>query len=130
MAASKRSAVEAVLPVTIAQGGIRYAPGVKAGPWIFATGHKGNDDFAGGMAASVLRPGLPSWESSKHRRESDQIFSNLGRVLKAAGASYDDIVRVDQYYTDYRAVPPYHGARRAALGEHIPPSTSILQQRF
>jgi len=122
--------VEALLPVTIEQGGIRYAPGVKAGPWIFATGHKGNDDLAGSMAAKVLRSGLPSWESSKHRRESDQIFSNLGRVLNARSASYADIVRVDQYYTDYRAVPPYHGARRAALGEHIPPSTSILQQRF
>ncbi|HLF38462.1 MAG TPA: RidA family protein, partial [Burkholderiales bacterium] len=43
---------------------------------------------------------------------------------------FRNIVRVDQYYTDYRAVEQYHGARRAALGGHIPPSTSILQPRF
>jgi enamine deaminase RidA (YjgF/YER057c/UK114 family) len=126
----KKSAIQPLLPVTIEQGGIRYAPGVKAGRWIFATGHKGNAHFAGAMAPDVLREELPAWDSSKHRRESDQIFANLGRVLKAGGSRFANIVRVDQYYNDYRAVPPYHGARRAALGDHIPPSTSILMTRF
>lgn len=130
MALRKRSAVKPLLPVTIEQGGIRYAPGVKAGNWIFATGHKGNTDFADGMSTEVMREALPSWESSKHRREADRIFANLGRVLKAGGSRPGNIVRVDQYYTDYRAVPPYHGARRAALGDHIPPSTSILLPRL
>ena len=130
MATRKKSAVKALLPVTIEQGGIRYAAGIKAGNWIFATGHKGNADFAGGMDPAVMKVALPDWESSKHRRESDRIFANLGRVLKAGGSSYANIVRVDQYYNDYRAVPPYHGARRAALGDHIPPSTSILMPRF
>jgi len=130
MPTRKKSAVKPLLPVTIEQGGIRYAPGMKAGRWIFATGHKGNADFAGGMSADVMREALPSWDSSKHRRESDQIFANLGRVLQAGGSRYANIVRVDQYYTDYRAVPPYHGARRAALGDHIPPSTSILMPRL
>ena len=125
-----RTAVKALLPVTLAPGGIRYAPGIKAGPWVFATGHKGNADFAGGMADHVVSPALPAWKEAKHRRESDRIFANLGRVLKAGGSSFGNIVRVDQYYSDYRAVPPYHDARRAALGGHIPPSTSILQQRF
>ncbi|HEV7822478.1 MAG TPA: Rid family hydrolase [Burkholderiales bacterium] len=130
MAKKRKSAVKPLLPVTIPQGGIRYAPGVKAGRWIFATGHKGNADFTGAMAPHVLRDALPAWDSSKHRRESDQIFANLGRVLKAGGSRFANIVRVDQYYNDYRAVPPYHGARRAALGDHIPPSTSILMPRF
>ena len=130
MPTRKKSAVKPLLPVTIEQGGIRYAPGMKAGRWIFATGHKGNADFAGGMSADVMREALPSWDSSKHWRESDQIFANLGRVLQAGGSRFGNIVRVDQYYTDYRAVPPYHGARRAALGDHIPPSTSILMPRL
>lgn len=123
-------AVKPLLPVTIAQGGIRYAPGIKAGRWIFATGHKGNADFDGAMAPDVMRETLPTWENSKHRRESDRIFANLGRVLKAGGSRFANIVRVDQHYNDYRAVPPYHDARRAALGDHIPPSTSILMPRF
>jgi enamine deaminase RidA (YjgF/YER057c/UK114 family) len=130
MAKRVRPAVEPLLPVTLPKGGIHYAPGIKAGRWIFATGLKGTDDFAGGMSSAVLRPELPSWDSSKHRREADRIFANLARVLKAGGSDFRNIVRVDQYYTDYRAVEQYHGARRAALGGHIPPSTSILQPRF
>src|SRR5258705_527927 len=130
MATRKKSVVKPLLPVTIEQGGIRYAPGVKAGQWIFASGHKGNADFAGAMSQEVVREALPSWGSSKHRRESDQILPHLGRVLKAGGSRFGNIVRVAQYYNDYRAVPPYHGARRAALGDHIPPSTSILMPRF
>src|SRR3970040_2022711 len=130
MAKRVRPAVEPLLPVTLPKGGIRYGPGIKAGRWIFATGLKGTDDFAGGMSSAVLRPELPSWDRSKHRREADRIFANLARVLKAGGSGFRNIVRVDQYYTDYRAVEQYHGARRAALGGHIPPSTSILQPRF
>ncbi len=126
MPTKNKLAVKPLLPVTIAQGGIRYAAGVKAGRWIFATGHKGNSDFAGAMASGVVGAALPSWADSKHRRESDRIFANLGRVLKAGRSQFANIVRVDQFYTDYRAVPPYHDARRAALGDHIPPSTSIL----
>ncbi len=130
MSVKMKAAVKPLLPVTIPQGNIRYAPGIKAGKWIFATGHKGSADFAGAMSPDVLRESLPAWENSKHRRESDRIFANLGRVLKAGGSRYANIVRVDQYYNDYRAVPPYHDARRAALGDHIPPSTSILMPHF
>lgn len=130
MARRTRPAVEPLLPVTLPKGEIRYAPGVKAGRWIFATGHKGTADHVSGMSPDVLRPGLPSWDSAKHRRESDRIFLHLRNVLKAGGSDVRSIARVDQYYTDYRAVEPYHAARRAALGGHIPPSTSILQQRF
>ena len=125
-----RADVEALLPVTLARGDIRYAPGIKAGPWIFATGHKGVGEFCGPMSPDVLRSDLPSWDAPKHRRESDQIFVNLGRVLKAGGSDFASIVRVDQYYSAHRAVEHYHDARRAVLRDHIPPSTSILQQGF
>jgi len=82
------------------------------------------------MSPDVLATDLPSWNAPKHRRESDQIFANLERVLKAGGSDFRNIVRVDQYYSAHRAVEYYHDARRARLHDHIPPSTSILQQRF
>ena len=130
MAKRTRSAVEPLLPVTLPGSDIRYAPGVRAGRWIFATGHSATEGKVSGISPAVLRPALPSWDGSKHRRESDRIFANLARVLKAGGGDARSIVRLDQYYTDYRAVEQYHGARRAALAGHIPPSTSILQPRF
>jgi len=125
---STRPRVEPLLPVTINPGGIRYAPGVKAGPWIFATGHKGVDDFAGPMSPDVLRSGAPSYDKPKLRREAERIFANIARTLKAGGSSLKDVVRVDQNYTTSRAVEPYHDARRDILKDHIPPSTSTLTQ--
>lgn len=128
MARPKISTTEPLLPVIIAQGGIRFAPGIKAGRWVFATGHKGTHDYVSGMAPQVLQSGLPHYDKPKHKREAEQIFFNLERVLQAGGAKFRDIVRLDQYYTTHRAVEPYHDVRRAKLGDHIPPSTSVLQK--
>ncbi|HSQ03696.1 MAG TPA: hypothetical protein VLN59_06665, partial [Burkholderiales bacterium] len=100
----KTPATETLLPVTIPHGNIRYAPGVRAGRWVFATGHKGTADYVSGMSADVLRDALPHWDKPKLRREADQIFRNLEDVLKAGGSDLANIVRVDQNYTSGRAV--------------------------
>ena len=44
MARAFKPAVKPIEPVVIPKGNIRYAPGVRAGRWIFATGHKGVAD--------------------------------------------------------------------------------------
>jgi len=125
-----RAAVEALLPVTIPQGNIRYAPGIRAGRWIFATGHKGVTDYRRGLSDGVLRSALPQWDKSKLKREAEQIFKNVAAVLEAGGSELRNVVRVDQNYTTHKAVEPYHDTRRAVLKDHIPPSTSTLTQRL
>lgn len=130
MARSKQIAVRVINPVTIPQGNIRYAPGIRAGRWVFATGHKGTADYTGGMSAAVMREAAPHWDKPKLRREAEQIFRNVGSLLKAGGSNLQSIVRVDQNYTSGRAVESYHDARRAILKDHIPPSTSTLTQGF
>ena len=50
--------VEVLLPVDVNDGRFRYAGGVKAGRWLFATGHMATD-FKGGIAADVLRVETP-----------------------------------------------------------------------
>ncbi|MCC6532898.1 MAG: hypothetical protein IT531_10135 [Burkholderiales bacterium] len=128
MTSNARAAVEPVLPVTIEPGAIRYAPGVKAGPWLFATAHKGVARFDGPMADEVLRSALPHHDKPKLQREAERVFGNLKTVFDAAGSSLAHVVRVDQNYTTSKAVEPYHDARRALLADHIPPSTSTLTQ--
>jgi len=125
-----RAAVEALLPVTIPQGNIRYAPGIRAGRWIFATGHKGVTDYRRGLSDGVLRSALPQWDKSELKREAEQIFKNVAAVLEAGGSELRNVVRVDQNYTTHKAVEPYHDTRRAVLKDHIPPSTSTLTQRL
>ena len=128
MTGSSKSAVKVLQAVTIPKGNIRYAPGVRAGRWIFATGHKGTADYTSGMAQAVVQADAPRWSAPKLRREAEQIFRNTAAVFKAGGGDLRNIVRVDQNYTSGRAVESYHDARRAMLKDHIPPSTSTLTQ--
>jgi enamine deaminase RidA (YjgF/YER057c/UK114 family) len=125
-----KPSVEPLLPVTLQPGDIRYAPGVRAGRWVFATGHKGTTDFTGRMAPEVVDAAAPRHGEPKHKKEARRIFANLDQVLAAGGAQRAHVVRIDQYYTGARAVDPYHEVRREFFGGHIPPSTSNLHQRF
>ncbi len=125
-----QGAVSALLPVTIEPGGVRYAPGIRAGRWVFATGHKGTADFVSGMAPEVIDAEAPRHGLPKNKKEAQRIFTNFDRVLKAGGTTRGSVVRVDQYYTSARVVDAYHEVRREFFAGHIPPSTSNLHQRF
>jgi enamine deaminase RidA (YjgF/YER057c/UK114 family) len=127
--AAQRSAVTPLLPA-IQPGGVRYAPGVRAGRWVFATGHKGVADFSGGMAPEVVDASAPLHGLPKHKKEALRIFANFDKVLKAGGTDREHVVRVDQYYTGGQVVPAYHEVRRDFFAGHVPPSTSNLHQKF
>ena len=121
--------VEPLLPVAVPRSAARFARGVRAGRWIFATGVSGTD-FVSGLAPEVTRTAHPLNGPPPAKREAQRLYSNLREVLAAGGASFGDVVRLDQYYTTPDAVPPYHEVRTAAFDKRIPPSTSVLQQRF
>jgi len=113
--------IKALLPVTLQPGNILYAPGMRAGRWVFATGRATTADFD----ESAPRHGLP-----KHKIEAQHVFANFAKVLEAGGTDRKNVVRIDQYYTGARVVDPYHEVRREFFGGHVPPSTSNLHQRF
>ena len=119
-------AVEPISPVNLGNGRVLYAPGVRAGQWVFATGHMAQD-YAAGIADTVLQPRHPNSQGPKRAREAGRIFDNVSAVLAGGGASLDRIVRTDQYYTTVAMVPPFQAERRKRLGRLIPPSTSIVQ---
>ena len=127
---SSRAAVTPLLPVTVQPGDIRYAPGVRAGRWVFATGHKGTADFVSGMAPEVVDETAPRHGLPKCKKEAQRIFANLAKVLSAGGTDRKHVVRVDQYYTGGHVVDAYHDVRREFFASHVPPSTSNLHQRF
>ncbi|MGH8641283.1 MAG: RidA family protein [Burkholderiales bacterium] len=127
--AAQRSAVTPLL-AAIQPGGVRYAPGVRAGRWVFATGHKGVADCSGGMAPEVVDTAAPLHGLPKHKKEALRIFANFDKVLKAGGTDRKHVVRMDQYYTGGQVVPAYHEVRRDFFAGHVPPSTSNLHQKF
>jgi enamine deaminase RidA (YjgF/YER057c/UK114 family) len=122
-------AVEPLLPVELGAGKVKFAQGMKAGRWVFATGIMAQD-FTNGIAPDVLSERMPHAGLPKREKEAAAIFRNLDTVLRAGGTDRANLVRTDQYYTTVKAVPPYQHVRREFLSGRIPPSTSITQQRF
>src|SRR5215813_7752657 len=120
-------AVEPLLPVELGPGRIKFAQGVKAGRWVFATGLMAQD-FVHGIAPDVLATRAPHASLPKREKEAAPIFENLDAVLRAAGTDQSDLLRTDQFCTMGKAVRPYQQVRREFLRGRIPPSTSIAQQ--
>jgi len=108
---------------------VSYAYAVKAGPWIFLTGHEAFD-FERGIPDEVAGPaGFPLWGRPRSRREGDFILQRMGRILREFGSDLSQAVRLDQFYPNPRAVAAYHLARHAEFRDYIPPSTSVVMER-
>lgn len=106
-----------------------YAYAVKAGPWIFLTGHEAFD-FERGLAPDVEGPpGQRLTGRPPLRREADYLLKRMRAILKEFGSDLPNAVRVDQFYTMGQAVHAYHLARFAEFGDYVPPSTSIIMER-
>lgn len=123
------SPVEVLLPIKLGKGRIPYARGMRAGPWVFASGILAADDRGNlaPVAADGGRPlsGLPRWY-----REALCLYRRAEEVLKAGGTDLAHAVRSDQYFPDWRAVPFLHLARKERCGDYIAPSTSVLEPRL
>jgi enamine deaminase RidA (YjgF/YER057c/UK114 family) len=122
------SDVKPIAPVRI--GDIHYAQGIRAGSWLFFTGHEATD-YEHGIAAPVAGiPGLPLGGAPRYLREGKFIFDRFAQLIAAEGGDLRHIMRVDQYYPRAECVNPYQRARKALLKEYVPPSTSVLMEEL
>ena len=122
--------VKYIAPTRIGGTDIEYAQGVRAGPWLFFTGHMATD-FEHGLAAPVAgNPGRPLGMPPRYRREGDFIIDRFAKLIAAEGGDLRHIVRVDQYYPDAQVVNAYQRARKSVLKEFVPPSTSVLMDEL
>jgi enamine deaminase RidA (YjgF/YER057c/UK114 family) len=108
---------------------VSYAYAVKAGPWIFLTGHEAYDWETGIPDEVAGPPGFPLYGRNRSRREGDFILQRMGRLLREFGSDLRHAIRLDQYYPNPKAVAAYHLARHAEFGDYIPPSTSVVMER-
>lgn len=93
---------------------------------MFATGVMAPDS-RGALPTAVARAQLPLHGEPRYRSEAELLLNRAGEVLVAGGADFDRVVRLDQFFTDWRAVTHYQAARRQRFGAYVPPSTSIVQ---
>ena len=90
-----------------------YSQAIRAGGFLFAAGQTGLDPKTG-----VLRDGVEA--------QTEQVLDNLAAVLRAAGASFEDVVKTTLFLTDlanFQTVNGIYGARFS--GE--PPARSTVQ---
>ncbi|MFJ1576934.1 RidA family protein [Streptomyces sp. NPDC088182] len=59
--------------------------------------------------------------------QARQVFENLRRCLAAAGASFDDVVKLTYFVTDVAHLPAIREARDAVIDTACPPASSAVQ---
>jgi len=64
------------------------------------------------------------------RAQLEQTFKNLDACLKAAGATWADVVKTNTFVTDYEAFSKHREVRMRYLGVATPTSTTIQISRL
>ncbi|MFD9793540.1 RidA family protein [Streptomyces sp. NPDC059070] len=59
--------------------------------------------------------------------QAHQVFENLRRCLEAAGATFDDVIKMTVFVTDIALLPAIREARDAHLTNGRLPATSAVQ---
>ena len=57
--------------------------------------------------------------------QSRQAFSNVKEILALAGATMDDVVKINAFLTDINRYTEYSAARAEAFTNNIPASTAV-----
>ena len=86
---------------------------VDAGGFIYFSGQVGQDPTMGKLVAGEVAA------------ETDRIFQNLSAVLKAAGKSFDDVVRVGVYLTNISDFVAMNGIYAKYFRQPFPARTAI-----
>ena len=59
-------------------------------------------------------------------KQCEQVFKNIGQVLKSAGMGFSDIVKVTTFLTDSRFIVPYRTVRDRFFAEPPYPASTLL----
>jgi len=90
-----------------------FSPAVDTGGFIYVSGHVGQDPTTGKLVAGGIAA------------EADRIFQNLSAVLKAAGKSFDDVVRAGVYLTSISDYAVLNGIYAKHFSQPFPARTVI-----
>ena len=90
-----------------------FSPAVDAGGFIYFSGHVGQDPATGKLVAGGVAA------------ETDRIFQSLAALLKAAGKSFDDVVRVGVYLTNMSDYAVMNGIYARHFRQPFPARTTI-----
>ena len=90
---------------------------------------------AEGAGKLVCVSGQVSWDASGNvvgkgdmRAQSEQVFKNVGHALAAAGAGWDDVIKMNGYMVGMNAerVGAYREVRQRFLKEGVLPASTLV----
>jgi len=90
-----------------------FTDGVEAGGFLYVAGQlslDANGDLVG--VGDVVR-------------QTEQVLDNVGAVLRASGATFDDVVRVGVYLRNMADRPAVNTVRRRYFGDALPAATAV-----
>ena len=90
-----------------------FSQAIKVGGFIYFSGQVGQDPTTGTLVAGGIAA------------ETDRVFQNLSAVLKAAGKSFDDVVRVGVYLTNMSDYVAMNGIYAKCFSQPFPARTTI-----
>jgi 2-iminobutanoate/2-iminopropanoate deaminase len=90
-----------------------YAQGVVAGGLLYTAGQIPRDPASGNLVAGDIGT------------QTSRVLDNLEAVLKGAGASLQDVVKVTVFMTDLGDFAKMNEAFAARFGEHRPARTTV-----
>jgi 2-iminobutanoate/2-iminopropanoate deaminase len=102
-------------PATVAAPASRYSHGIETRPnarWLHISGQVGvlpDGKVAKGIAA-----------------QAEACWANIANILKAAGMSMDDLVKVTTFICNQADVPAVRAARDKFIGDARPASTLVV----
>ena len=91
-----------------------WSQGVRAGNLLFVSGQVGED------ARGVIL------EATDFRAQAMRALENVEQVVRAAGGTKADIVKITAFLKDVRYFPDYNDVRRDFFGDRFPASTSVV----
>ena len=81
----------------------------------------------------IMVSGQVAWDENGNvvgrgdfRAQARQAFSNLQKLYARAGATLQDIIKLNIYLTDLANREAAREVRREFLGDHNPPSTTVV----
>ena len=113
MADRTRSWQPVSMPADIPKPVGAYSAGVRAGDFIFVSGQVPRDPRTGAQAGSDFAS------------QTRQVFANIREVLKAAGATLDDVVSVIVYLADVNDWGEFNELYKEAFREPYPSRTAV-----
>jgi 2-iminobutanoate/2-iminopropanoate deaminase len=90
-----------------------FSPAIEVGGFIYFSGQVGQDPTTGKLVAGGIEA------------ETERIFRNLAAVLKAAGRSFDDVVRAGVYLTSISDYGTLNGIYAKHFSQPFPARTVI-----